>query len=387
MSTLATNAITDASGGNTATINSYTPTESNMAGRNRIINGDMRIDQRNAGASVAVSNSTPNFITDRFAARNVSNNLTAQQVTDAPSGFVNSLKITVGTGASPSSANRNGLSQNIEGYNVADLDYGAATAKTVTVSFWVKSSLTGTFGAALRDTGTEATATYSYVFNYVINTANTWEYKTATIDGNTSGSWNKTNGLGLSLMFDLGSGSNLETTTNQWASGNYVRSSSNVILGETSGATWQVTGVQLEAGSVATPFEHRQYGQELALCQRYFESGFPAGVAVADNTTYAYFNGGALGATAYATNALRTLSIDFMVPKRTSPTVILYRVNSIGSANHWVYYNPGAGWTNYSDATNVVCNSNTNFNVRSTQTSTAGIAYMIDGQWSASAEL
>tara|TARA_R110000782_G_scaffold149542_1_gene242227 strand:- start:172 stop:1260 length:1089 start_codon:yes stop_codon:yes gene_type:complete len=285
-----------------------------FANRNRIINGDMRIDQRNAGGSVAVSTSTPNFITDRFAARHVSNNLTAQQVTDAPSGFVNSLKITVGTGASPTSQNRNGLNQNIEGYNVADLDYGAATAKTVTVSFWVKSSLTGTFGAALRDTGTEAPANYSYVFNYVINTANTWEYKTVTIDGNTSGSWNKTNGLGLSLMFDLGSGSGLETTTNQWASGNYVRSSSNVILGETSGATFYITGVQLEAGSVATPFEHRQYGQELALCQRYFAK---------------FQNDGTGGAVIVATGGQRNttsvwLYVKHPVTMRSEPTAEIY---------------------------------------------------------------
>ena len=150
MSTLATNAITDASGGNTATINSYTPTESNMAGRNRIINGDMRIDQRNAGAAVTATSSYP---VDRFQMSNTSDGaFSAQQDSSAPSGFVNSVKVTTTTAdATLATTQRLTIRHILEGTNISDLAWGTASAKTVTMSFWVRSSLTGTFGGALQN--------------------------------------------------------------------------------------------------------------------------------------------------------------------------------------------------------------------------------------------
>jgi hypothetical protein len=267
MSTLATNAITDASGGNTATINSYTPTASNMAGRNRIINGDMRIDQRNAGAAVTIDGTNATYSVDRWAGADATDGAyTLNQSSTAPAGFTNSLLATITTAdTSLGATQRSYIFQYIEGFNVADLGWGTVSAKAVTLSFWVRSSLTGTFGASLLNSAEDR----SYPFNYTISSANTWEQKTVTIAGDTSGTWLTTNGIGIGVHFNLGTGSSYSGTANAWAATRYYAPTGAVSVVGTSGATFYVTGVQLEAGSVATPFEHRQYGQELALCQRY----------------------------------------------------------------------------------------------------------------------
>ena len=268
MSTLAVNAVTDANGGNTATINTYTPTESNMMGKNRIINGDMRIDQRNAGSAINLA-STP-FAVDRFAAA-VTTILftgtgTVQRSTTAPSGFTNSLLWTQTTGVSPSAAQIATIFQGIEGYNIADFSYGTAAAKTSTLSFWVRSSVVGTYCVGLRNGATDR----SYVAEYSISSANTWEQKTITIAGDTSGTWATDNTAGIYITWDLGSGSNSSTTAGSWAAGNFRNTANQVSFVGNSGATFYITGVQLEVGSVATPFERRPYGTELALCQRYY---------------------------------------------------------------------------------------------------------------------
>ena len=267
MSQINTNAIVDASGGTTATVNGYTPTASNMAGRNRIINGDMRIDQRNAGANVSIS-STPTFVTDRFQVRlGTGSGHVSARSTDAPTGFKNSLAVTVGTGGTPAAADgSNYVVHWIEGYNVADFGFGAVGASTITISFWVKSSLTGQFGASLANYG----LTRSYPFTYTINSANTWEQKTVTITGDTTGSWSTDNSGWGGIIFDLGNGANYLGSSGAWAGADYRGATGDVKVVSTSGATFYITGVQLEEGSVATPFEHRQYGQELALCQRYY---------------------------------------------------------------------------------------------------------------------
>ena len=266
MSTLATNAITDASGGNTATINSYTPTASNMAGRNRIINGDMRIDQRNAGAAITFNDGV--FVVDRFgSACSQSSKATAQRVTTAPTGFNNSVLITSSSAYSVLTGDFFNLFQNIEGFNVADLGWGTATAQDITLSFWVRSSLTGTFGGSISN----ASLSRSYPFTYTINTANTYEQKTITVSGDTSGSWGVSNDLGMRVYFGLGVGSTYSGTAGAWAGTRYHSATGATSVVGTSGATFYITGVQLEAGSVATPFERRLYGQELALCQRYFQ--------------------------------------------------------------------------------------------------------------------
>ena len=259
MSSISVNTITDASGGATTSINGFTPSVSNMGGKNRIINGDMRIDQRNAGA--AVTGVGQAYGTDRWRAQIDVARITMQQSTDAPAGFTNSLSITCTTASTSGQAF---IVQVIEGYNFADFQWGTSNAKPVTISFWVKCSLAGQHTCAFEDS--DGTRCYSAI--YYINTSDTWEYKTITIPGVTSGSlWNKTNGNGTQVIFDLGSAST--QTGNVWGTADAKRATGSVQVCSTVGAVFKVTGVQVEAGSVATPFEHRQYGQELALCQRY----------------------------------------------------------------------------------------------------------------------
>jgi hypothetical protein len=266
MSTIRANSILDASGGSTATINGMTPTAQSLQGfRNRIINGDMRIDQRNNGASVPGPGLT--YTVDRWAVLTATGSGNAfQRISDAPTGFDNSLRITIGTGAAPTSGQQNIVFQAIEGFNVADFGLGAAGATTFTASFWVKSSIAGTYSAWFQNSG----STRSYIATFTINSANTWEFETLTIPGDTTGTWLKTNGAGLLFGISLGVGSTFQTTAGAWAAGDFKGTAGSVNLVATSGATFQITGVQLEAGSVATPFEQIDYGRELMLCQRYF---------------------------------------------------------------------------------------------------------------------
>lgn len=238
--------------------------------KNRIINGGMVIDQRNAGASVSVSNGAIVYGVDRTLVYEDTgaSSCAVQQIADAPSGFVNSLRFTVGTGGTATAAQLAVSEQRIEGFNFADSAYGTASAQPFTLSFWVKSSLTGTYCVGLRN----ASDNRSYVATYTINSASTWEYKTITIAGDTSGTWGTGNGIGISVRFDLGSGSNYRTSTlNSWQAGLFFSNSAQANLIGTSSATWQVTGVQLERGSTATSFDFRPYGTELMLCQRYYE--------------------------------------------------------------------------------------------------------------------
>ena len=236
--------------------------------KNRLINSAMVIDQRNAGASVSVGNSNT-YVVDRFVVRvGTGSSSTAARSTDAPAGFKNSLAVTIGTGGTPAAGDGiNYLLQWIEGQNVYDLGFGAAGASTITISFWVKSSLTGQFGASLVN----YSITRSYPFAYTISSANTWEYKTVTISGDTSGSWpTDSNGWG-GIIFDLGNGANYLGTAGAWASADYRGATGDVKVVSTSGATFKITGVQLEKGSTATSFDYRPYGTELQLCQRYYQ--------------------------------------------------------------------------------------------------------------------
>ena len=238
-----------------------------FANRNRIINGDMRIDQRNAGAAITFNDGV--FVVDRFgSACSQSSKATAQRSTTAPTGFNNSVLITSSSAYSVLTGDFFNLFQNIEGFNVADLGWGTATAQDITLSFWVRSSLTGTFGGSISN----ASLSRSYPFTYTINTANTYEQKTITVSGDTSGSWGVSNDLGMRVYFGLGVGSTYSGTAGAWAGTRYHSATGATSVVGTSGATFYITGVQLEAGSVATPFERRSYGQELALCQRYFET-------------------------------------------------------------------------------------------------------------------
>jgi len=243
-----------------------------VSGRNRIINGAMTIDQRNAGAAVTFSGSNIIFVSDRFNVgifgTTYSNpTMTAQQVTDAPSGYTNSLKVTSSSTVTPDT-NKLGswFQQKIEGFNVLDLAWGTAAASAVTVQFRVKASKTGAISVSIENSANDR----SYVTTVTISAANTWETKTVTIPGDTSGTWLTNNGTGLSLQIGIMSnGSWLAGAGGAWSSTRALLSTSQTNFIATSGDYIAITGVQLEAGSIATTFERRLYGQELALCQRY----------------------------------------------------------------------------------------------------------------------
>jgi hypothetical protein len=237
--------------------------------KNRIINGAMVIDQRNAGASVSVGTATGTYTLDRWRVYHdtaIASNITAQQSTTVPTtGYINSQILTNGTAATAAAGDANVIQQRVEGLNVADLNFGSATAATVTLSFWVRSSLTGTFAVTLSNSAQNR----SYVSTYAISAANTWEQKTVTVAGDQSGTWLTTSGIGLIASWDLGSGTSLNTTAGAWQAGQYFRTSACTNFIGTTGATFYITGVQLEKGSTATSFDYRSYGTELALCQRY----------------------------------------------------------------------------------------------------------------------
>jgi hypothetical protein len=278
--------------------------------KNRIINGAMVIDQRNAGASVTAS-SAGNFSLDRYQLySSTTGKFTVQQNAAAvtpPVGFSYYAGCTSTSAYSITSTDQMLFQQKIEGYNVADLGWGTANAKTVTLSFWVRSSLTGTFGGSIQNDGQNRCFPYSYT----ISVANTWEYKTITIAGDTSGTWLTTNGLGINVQFSLGTGSTYSGTANAWTGTSYITSVTGAVsVVGTNAATWYVTGVQLEQNTVATPFERRLYNQELANCQRYFQ--VIGGV-----------NGGFPMATSYFSAGSQTarFPISFPVVTRATPTI------------------------------------------------------------------
>jgi len=236
----------------------------NVTMRNRIINGAMVIDQRNAGASFTPTDQS--YSLDRWKMYvSQASKYTVQQSATTPAGFSCSLLITSSSAYTVGASERFMFGQGIEGYNVADLGFGTANAKTVTLSFWVRSSLTGTFGGSLGNVN----STRTYPFSYTISSANTWEQKTITVAGDTSGTWNVTTDGGLWVYIGLGVGSTYSGTAGSWSGSAYYSVTGATSVVGTSGATFYITGVQLEAGTTASPFEYRQYGTELNLCQRY----------------------------------------------------------------------------------------------------------------------
>ena len=273
--------------------------------KNRIINGAMTIAQR--GTTPTSTNLW--YPADRFRlAVNNSSKVNLSQSTTAPPGFVNSILATSLAATTVGAAEGYELSQQIEGYNTADLMWGTAEAKTVTLSFWVRSSLTGTFGGSFENSGN----TRAYPFSYTIFAANTWEQKTITVAGDTSGTWLTDNSRGIIIRWSLGMGSNLLTTANAWVAGDYQSVTGETKLVATNGATWYITGVQLERGSTASSFEYRPFGTELALCQRYYWKTTQgtgdvygiAGYSLSGNAVWAQFG--------------------FPVTMRATPTVTIY---------------------------------------------------------------
>ena len=272
MSTIAVNAITDADGGNTASINGATPTTDNTVGRNRIINGAMEIAQR--GTAAVTTGGT--FPVDRWqVVQTTSGKCSVQQNANAitpPVGFTNYLGVVSLSAYSLTASDYYQVRQKLEGFNVADFDWGTANARPITVSFWVYSSLTGNFGLVVS-WGSSSSNERTYPILYSITSANTWEYKTITISGDTTmpaGGFETGNGSGIQLRFSLGGGATNAGTSGAWATANYQTVTGDTSVVSTNGATFYITGVQLETGSVATSFERRMYGQELALCQRYY---------------------------------------------------------------------------------------------------------------------
>jgi hypothetical protein len=280
----------DGNSGTLANVNTVSLNGGPLSGaRNRIINGDMRIDQRNAGASVSVgAGSSSLYILDRFFAQNINGTttFTVQRSTLSPALFTNSTLITTATNGSPTAADSNTFCQYIEGFNVADLGWGTLSAQTITLSFWVRSSITGSFGVGLANND----ATRSYAASYSITAANTWEYKTIVVPGDTTGTWATNETTGIRLAFNIGSGSDWHQSINAWGANGGGRGAFSGVtsLLATAGATFYITGVQLEAGTVATPFERRSYGQELSLCQRYYQTIQPTVYVTAPGSATLY---------------------------------------------------------------------------------------------------
>jgi hypothetical protein len=266
----------------------------------------MTIDQRNAGASVTPT-TDQQYTLDRWnCPLTQASKFSVQQNAGAvtpPTSFSNYLGCTSLSAYTVGAGDVFNIAQNIEGFNTADLGWGTANAKTVTLSFWVRSSLTGTFAGVIKNSA----SSYSYPFTYTISSANTWEYETITIAGPTAGTWiGATNGVGVRVLFTLGCGSTYIGTAGAWAAANYYGATGNTNVVSTNAATFYVTGVQLEVGSQATSFDFRDYGRELILCQRYFQ--------LAPTTQ---------GASSAVDQTQFLCAVPLWTPMRTSPTSTL----------------------------------------------------------------
>jgi hypothetical protein len=333
----------------------------------------MTIDQRNAGASVTITNTGAGTYTlDRWVvygsqASKFSVQQNAGSVTP-PTGYINYLGTTSLSAYSVASGDEFTVNQIIEGLNVADLGWGTANAKTVTLSAWVYSSLTGTFGGSLRNSA----ANRSYPFTYTISSANTWTQISVTIAGDTTGTWLTTNGAGIRLAFSLGTGTTQSGTAGAWAATNYTSATGATSVVGTNGATFYLTGVQLEVGSQATSFDFRSIGQEFLLCQRYFSQTAPYGSL----PTAAGING-YRGAIAYATDQA-TGGFYFPCEMRTAPTVTPYSSN--GTSGVWT--KPGNVNSGATSANNIGTNGFMYF-IGSSYT----VSTILYGSWTASAEL
>ena len=349
--------------------------------KNRILNGQMVIDQRNAGASVTPTNGQ--YLVDRwFAELDAASKFTVQQNAGSvtpPVGFTNYLGCTSTSAYTVTASQVFIVEQRIEGFNISDFAWGTANAKTVTLSFQVYSSLTGTFGGALQN----GAANRSYPFSYSIPVANTWTTIAVTIAGDTSGTWITNSGRGINLSFGLGVGSTYSGTAGAWTAGAYYSATGATSVVGTSGATFYITGVQLEKGSTATSFDYRPYGTELMLCQRYYEKSFDSDVAPVNASSAMGFGGG----NCYASNILRCFYIPYKVTKRATPTITFYRGN-VGSVDgQWAAYN--GAWTSGTGTSFIDYSGVQGFAPQFTAsfTATNNSSYLVNGNWVSSAEL
>jgi hypothetical protein len=298
------------------------PTEGQLGNRNILINGAHQVSQRHGTSSVTVAPSD-HFVVDRFNLQDYSDaTFSSQQVTDAPEAFQYSSKITVtGTDTSLGTTQYQRFMQPIEGFNVSHLNYGWSFAKTTTLSFHVKSSLTGTFYVFVFNSA----ANRSFVSAYTINTANTWEKKSISIAGDQGGTWLKDTGVGMYLGWSLGTGTNFKTSTlDAWQGAFDMAGSNQVNLGGTNGATWQITGCQLEVGPQSTPFEHEPMPFTLSKCQRYLIDLTP------NSGTTPYIPGTA----AAANSNIAVAHVAFPVQMRATPSLVM-------TAGNYRLYNGG----------------------------------------------
>ena len=348
--------------------------------RNIILNGSMAVAQR--GTSGTDGSGYDSVDRWEYGTSGVDQmGWGSEQSTDAPSdsGFTRSYKLTVTTAETSIEAGEYIFAQQqIEAQNLQHLCYGTSDAKSITLSFWVKSSLTGVAAIFIY----QGDAARSYTTNYTINSANTWEYKTVTISGDTSGPINNHNGPGLNIRFHLAAGSDLTGgTANQWAAFTSANRAvgQTLNLAETLNATWQITGVQLEVGSVATPFEHRSYGEELALCQRYYQSSYNTGVSPGSSVDeFAGSNGGQGVYHAFGTNVSGGVASSigsFVTQMRTRPTVTVY--DHSGNSGKITTFDSGSSST-ANQSYNSVRQSQRQIIVRTYQSSIFGFEYLYE---------
>jgi hypothetical protein len=314
--------------------------------KNRIINGEMRIDQRNAGSSVTPS-ANGTMCLDRWkCGLNTGlspSKYSVQQSSTAPAGFSNSVLITSTSAYTVQADDYATFSQAIEGFNFADFGFGTANAQSLTISFQIRCSLTGTFAGWIQNDAVNR----SYPFTFTISAANTWESKSITIAGDTTGTWvGATSSTGLLMGFNLGVGSTRQGTANTWGAGNYRSVSGAVNLISTNAATMNITGVQLEKGSTATSFDVRPYATEFNLCQRYYWSKIL-------ETSYSSIASGAM-----ITSSIARMNVVYPTKMRTSPTITTSNIgNSIIAQGSDI--NPSGTFTAYANTTSAMMDIDT----------------------------
>jgi hypothetical protein len=352
------------------------------AGKNKIINGNMLIDQR--ASTTTVNSAAGTYTLDRWRAFGQTSDgvFTVTQDSSSPSEFSKSLKVTVTTAdTNITSSQTYQMGQIIEGSNTIDLAWGTSAAKSAILSFWVKSSVTGTFGGGLRNSGSSR----SYPFSYTINTADTWEKKTVTIGAETTGTWVKDAGSGIRMDFSLGAGSNFLGTAGAWNTNNNNGATGQTNIIATVNATWFITGVQLEAGSTATNFSLATgtFATELAACQRYYQTSFDLGQTPAHNGSYygemtlSCVNGG------FSTNSYG--AILFPTKMRTAPTVNIWNTrNASVSGNSARFYNSGTAYETSSIDMGITTSSSHGMTFKGTNIGSSAIVFF---GYSASAEL
>ena len=340
--------------------------------RNLIINGDMSIDQRNSGASQTIASANTYYI-DRFLAREVTDGaLTIDQDTTSPDDFTHSMKITTTTAdSSLSSTQRAYVVQKIEGYNISKLAFGTSSAKSITISFYVRSSLTGTFSGSILNEGENR----SYVFEYTINSADTWERKTITIAGDTSGTWDTDNTVGLLIYFSMGMGSTYSGTAGAWSGNQLFASTGSTNLIGTLNATWYMTGLQIEEGTSASDFEFLPYDVNLRRCQRYYHKTYNDTTAPGTVTTV-----GAVQTGTTATSTYVPMQYFYPVRMRSAPTFTAYS-SATGTSGK---FDSNAPSGDHNIGTGNIGVSNANFSSSTTSISATGY---IRAHFEADAEL